>query len=77
MSSNNTTATTDLIIDDFDCILNYTDHTAWITPDPWSPLYNPNSPEWVRGTWHRTEVVGNTSEVRLDFIGESSCYKAC
>ncbi|KAK1226321.1 hypothetical protein PQX77_010706 [Marasmius sp. AFHP31] len=70
-TTNDTTITTPLIIDDFDCILNYTDHTAWTTPDPTSPTYNPDSPEWVRGTWHRTEVAGERSEVKLDFIGPS------
>ncbi|KAK1234999.1 hypothetical protein PQX77_001786 [Marasmius sp. AFHP31] len=66
-----TLATTDLIIDDFDSILNYTDHTAWATPDPWSASYNSDSPEWVRGTWHTTDVVGEQSEVSLGFIGTS------
>ncbi|KAL0069941.1 hypothetical protein AAF712_002836 [Marasmius tenuissimus] len=70
-SSTNTTITTPLVVDDFDCILNYTDHTAWTTPDPWSSTYNSDSPEWVRGTWHKTEVVGEKSEVKFDFIGPS------
>ncbi|KAL0578803.1 hypothetical protein V5O48_003215 [Marasmius crinis-equi] len=66
-----TPVTTPLIVDDFDAILNYTDHTAWTTPDPWSSDYNPASPEWVRGTWHRTEVVGDRSAVQLKFLGPS------
>ncbi|KAL0565477.1 hypothetical protein V5O48_016548 [Marasmius crinis-equi] len=70
MDTTNLTTTT-LTIDDFDAILNYTDQTAWTTPDPFSAAYNPASPEWVRGTWHRTEVIGERSDIKLGFLGSS------
>ncbi|KAF9254793.1 hypothetical protein L218DRAFT_975779 [Marasmius fiardii PR-910] len=60
---------TNLTLDDFDAVLNYSDQTQWTTPDPWSLEYNSDSKEWLRGTWHVTDVVG--AEVSLGFDGPS------
>ncbi|KAK7032594.1 hypothetical protein VNI00_012857 [Paramarasmius palmivorus] len=58
---------TNLTIDDFDSLLTYADQSQWTTPDTFSAEYNPDSKEWLRGTYHLTEDVG--AEVALNFTG--------
>ncbi|KAF9256717.1 hypothetical protein L218DRAFT_975338 [Marasmius fiardii PR-910] len=60
---------TNLTLDDFDAVLNYSDQMQWTMPDPWSSEYDSDLKEWLRGTWHITDVVG--VEVSLGFDGPS------
>ncbi|KAI3618244.1 hypothetical protein WG66_005685 [Moniliophthora roreri] len=58
---------TNVTIDDFDSLITYADQSQWTTPDTFSADYNPDSKEWLRGTYHLTEVVG--AELDLNFTG--------
>lgn len=57
-------------IDDWACLLNYTDPSQWQTPDPQSPPLATTlaSTPWVEGTFHKTTILNAT--VSLNFQGE-------
>ncbi|TRM63491.1 hypothetical protein BD626DRAFT_494497 [Schizophyllum amplum] len=54
-------------VDDFDSVLWYSQQSDWQTPDPSSADYHPESSEWLRGTYHYTEVEG--ASVAFNFTG--------
>lgn len=64
---------TNVTIDDWACILNYTNPSDWQTPDPQSPplATTLSTSPWVEGTYHKTSIVN--ASVLLNFEGEHFC----
>lgn len=59
-------------VDDFDCILSYDRQSDWTTPDPSKSTFDATGSDWLRGTWHRTEVK-NTA-FHINFTGAFLAY---
>ncbi|KAF9074327.1 hypothetical protein BDP27DRAFT_1214314 [Rhodocollybia butyracea] len=56
-----------ITVDDFDSVVSYPDQSAWITPDPSSADYHPESSPWLLGTFHKTNTIN--ASVSLNFTG--------